>query len=161
MPVFEREVRVSAPLEDVWEFHATADGLVALTPDWMHLRIEETRGPDGEPEPEELEPGAIVVSSIRPFGVAPEQRWVSEIVAREVGESEAMFRDVMVEGPFPEWEHTHRFHAAGDLATIVHDRVEYELPGGAFGRFAGPLGFVGMEPMFRFRHRRTKELLEA
>ena len=38
MPVFEREVRVSAPLSDVWEFHATADGLVALTPDWMHLR---------------------------------------------------------------------------------------------------------------------------
>ena len=133
MPVFEREVRVSAPLEDVWEFHATADGLVALTPDWMHLRVEETRGPDGEPDPEVLEPGAVVVSSIQPFGVGPRQRWVSEIVVR----------------------------AAGDLATIVHDRVAYELPGGSLGELAGPLGFVGMEPMFRFRHRKTKELLEA
>src|SRR6056297_3872086 len=103
MPVFEREVRVSAPLDDVWEFHATADGLVALTPDWMHLRVEETRGPDGEPDPAVLEPGAVVESSIQPFGVGPRQRWVSEIVAREAGDDEAMFRDVMVEGPFPKW----------------------------------------------------------
>jgi ligand-binding SRPBCC domain-containing protein len=161
MPVFEREVRVSAPFEDVWEFHSTADGLVALTPDWMHLRVEETTGPDGERDPEVLETGATIVSSVRPFDVGPRQRWVSEIVAREAEDGEAMFRDVMVEGPFPEWEHTHRFHAAGDLATVVHDRVAYELPGGALGRAAGPLGFLGMEPMFRYRHRKTRELLEA
>jgi len=161
MQVFEREVRVSAPLDDVWEFHATADGLVALTPDWMHLRVEETRGPDGEPDPAVLETGSIVESSIQPFGVGPRQRWVSEIVAHEAGGEDAMFRDVMREGPFPEWEHTHQFRAAGDLATIVHDRVAYELPGGPLGRLVGPLGFVGMEPMFRFRHRKTKALLEA
>lgn len=161
MPVFEREVRVSAPLEDVWEFHATADGLVALTPDWMHLRVEEARGPDGEPEPEELESGSTVVSSIQPFGVGPRQRWVSDIVAREEGDHEAMFRDVMREGPFPFWEHTHRFRADGPDATIVEDHVEYELPGGPLGRAVGPLGVVGFEPMFRFRHRETKRLLEA
>jgi len=161
MPVFEREVRVSAPLDDVWEFHATADGLVALTPDWMHLRVEETRGPDGEPDPAELTAGSVVVSSIQPFGVGPRQEWVSEIVAREEREHDAMFRDVMREGPFPEWEHTHQFRAAGDFATIVHDRVEYELPGGRLGKLAGPLGFIGMEPMFRFRHRKTRELLDG
>jgi len=161
MPVFEREVRVSAPLSDVWAFHATAEGLVALTPDWMHLRVEETRSPDGEPDPEELLPGSVVVSSIQPFGVGPRQQWISEIVARESGETEAMFRDVMTEGPFPEWEHTHQFRAAGELATVVHDRVEYRLPGGPLGRLAEPFGFVGMEPMFRFRHKQTKELLEA
>ncbi|MBX0321614.1 SRPBCC family protein [Halomicroarcula sp. F13] len=161
MPVFEREVRVSAPLSEVWEFHSTADGLVALTPDWMHLRVEETRGPDGDPDPEVLEAGSVVVSSVKPFGVAPRQRWVSEIVAREESEAEAMFRDVMTEGPFPEWEHTHRFRADGDDATIVHDRVEYELPGGPLGRAVGPIGFLGMEPMFRYRHRETRALLEA
>lgn len=161
MPVFEREVRVSAPFDDVWEFHATADGLEALTPNWMHLQVEEATGPDGEPDPEVLGTGATIVSAIQPFGVGPRQRWVSEIVARDIDSGEAMFRDVMREGPFPEWEHTHQFHAAGDLATVVHDRVEYELPGGPLGRLVGPLGFVGMEPMFRYRHRKTRELLEA
>ncbi|WP_254273969.1 SRPBCC family protein [Haloarcula marina] len=160
MPVFEREVRVAAPLSEVWEFHSTGDGLVALTPDWMHLRIEETRGPDGDPDPEVLDAGSVVVSSIRPFGVGPRQRWVSEIVAREEDDGEAMFRDVMTEGPFPEWEHTHRFRADGEDATIVRDHVEYELPGGPLGRAVGPLGFLGMEPMFRYRHRETKALLE-
>jgi len=161
MSVFEREVRVAAPLEEVWEFHSTADGLVALTPDWMHLRVEETRGPDGEPDPEVLDTGAVIVSSVQPLGVGPRQQWVSEIVAREERDDEATFRDVMREGPFPAWEHTHRFHAVGEGATVVHDRVEYELPGGPLGRAIGPLGFVGMEPMFRFRHGKTRELLEA
>jgi len=161
MPIFEREIRVSAPLADVWEFHSTSDGLVALTPDWMNLRVEETRGPDGESDPAVLDTGSVIVSSIRPFSVGPRQQWVSEIVAREEDDQEAMFRDVMNEGPFPEWEHTHRFRADGELATIVHDRVEYELPGGPLGRAVGPLGFVGMEPMFRYRHTKTRELLEA
>jgi hypothetical protein len=38
--------------------------------------------------------------------------------------------------------------------------VEYELPGGALGRAVSPLGWVGFEPMFRGRHKKTKELLE-
>ncbi|WP_276271366.1 SRPBCC family protein [Haloarcula litorea] len=160
MDTYERRVRVAAPLSEVWAFHASGDGLVALTPDWMHLRIEESRGPDGEPDPEVLEDGSTVVSSIRPFGVGPRQRWVSEIVAREEGDGEAMFRDVMREGPFPHWEHTHRFYADGD-ETVVEDHVEYELPGGPLGRAVGPLGVVGFEPMFRHRHRTTRELLEG
>ncbi|MBX0293728.1 SRPBCC family protein [Haloarcula nitratireducens] len=163
MVVFEREVRVAAPLPEVWAFHSTSDGLVALTPDWMHLRVEETRGPDGDPNPEVLGEGAVVISTARPFGVGPRQRWVSEIVERRFDEDEgtAVFRDVMRDGPFPKWEHTHRFRADGDDATIVHDRVEYELPGGPFGRAVGPVGFLGMEPVFRYRHQRTKELLEG
>ena len=160
MPVFEREVRVTAPLDEVWEFHATGDGLEALTPGWMNLRVEESRGPDGEPDPEVLETGSVVVSSVRPFGVGPRQRWVSEITARGESEDSAMFRDVMREGPFPHWSHTHRFRAEGDQTTVVSDHVEYELPGGPLGKLAGPFGVVGFEPMFRYRHRKTRELLE-
>lgn len=159
MPVYEREVVVDAPFERVWEFHSDESGLVALTPDWMHLRIESVEGPDGEPDPDVLDAGSKVVSSIRPFGVGPRQRWVSYIVTRQEGDGEAMFRDEMLRGPFPEWTHTHRFEAV-DGGTRVHDRVEYRLPGGPLGRAAGPLGWVGMEPMFRHRHRTTKRLLE-
>lgn len=159
METFERTVRVAAPLDEVWEFHSTSDGLVALTPDWMNIRIEEERGPDGEPNPDVLEAGSVVVSTVAPFGVLPRQRWVSEIVDRSREDGDAMFRDVMVEGPFPHWEHTHRFAAVGD-ETVITDHVEYELPGGPLGRAVGPLGFLGFEPMFRYRHRETKRLLE-
>ncbi|PSP93263.1 cyclase [Halobacteriales archaeon QS_4_62_28] len=159
MSVYERSVRVDAPLERVWDFHSKGSGLEALTPDWMNLVIEESRGPDGEPDPEILEAGAVIVSSVRPFGVGPRQNWTSEIVTREEGDDHAMFRDLMTDGPFRHWEHTHRFVADGD-ATLVHDRVEYQFPGGSLGKAIGPFAYVGFEPMFRFRHRKTRELLE-
>jgi len=66
---------------------------------------------------------------------------------------------VMRDGPFEHWAHTHRFVADGE-ETVLTDSVEYELPLGALGRALGPLAVVGFEPMFRYRHRRTKALLE-
>ena len=160
MARYERSVRVRAPLADVWEFHSTADGLVALTPDWMGLEIEDVRGPDGERDPAVLGTGSVIRSSVRPFDVGPRQTWLSEIVTREHEGGSAYFRDVMSDGPFEEWTHTHLFYADGG-ETIVRDCVEYELPFGALGRAAGPFAVVGFEPMFRYRHRRTKALLEA
>lgn len=159
MPTYERSVRVAAPFEEVWDFHSTEEGLVALTPGWMNIRIDAVRGPGGEPDPDVLEAGSVVESSVRPFGVGPRQSWDSDIVARERDGGSAYFRDVMSDGPFREWTHTHMFYA-DDGATVVRDRVEYALPFGALGEAVGPLARVGLEPMFRYRHRQTKEILE-
>lgn len=155
MAVYERRCRIPAPLPDVWEFHSKIEGLTAVTPSWLDLRVESVRGPDGEPDPAVLETGTEVSLSMRPFGVGPRQGWTSRIVERERTDRAAWFRDEMVEGPFPRWVHTHRFHAAGE-ETIVTDRVEYRLP-----FVPGPLsaiGWPGFEAMFAFRHRRTKRL---
>ncbi|MFD1587569.1 SRPBCC family protein [Halorientalis brevis] len=159
MAVYQREVRVAAPFEDVWEFHSRVTGLEALTPDWMNLDVESVTGPDGESDPGILEAGSRIQSSIRPLGIGPRQNWTSVIVDREEGDGAAMFRDEMEGGPFREWEHTHSFFADGD-GTLVRDRIEYELPLGGLGRRLGPLATVGLGPMFCYRHRRTKELLE-
>ncbi|WP_123538837.1 SRPBCC family protein [Halosimplex salinum] len=157
MPVYERETVVDAPFEAVWDFHSRPSGLEALTPDWMHLRVESAVGPDGDPDPDVLDTGSKIESTIAPFGVAPRQRWVSYIAAREESDGEGVFRDEMMRGPFPKWVHTHTFEAV-DGGTRIHDHVEYELP--VVRGLLGPLGWVGFEPMFRHRHRKTKELLE-
>ncbi|WP_049987792.1 SRPBCC family protein [Halobellus rufus] len=159
MATYSRLTRVSAPLEDVWEFHSDVSGLEALTPDWMNLRVESVTGPDGDPDPEVLEVGSEIQLSMRPLGVGPRQRWTSVIVDREADEERASFRDEMRGGPFARWIHTHTFVADGE-ETIVEDAVEYELPGGEIGGAASPLAVVGFEPMFRARHRKTRELLE-
>lgn len=159
MPVYERSTHVAAPFEEVWEFHSRASGLEALSPDWLDLRVEATTGPDGEADPGVLEAGSTVVSSARPFGVGPRQRWRSVILDRRETEAHALFRDEMRGGPFAEWEHTHRFSREGD-GTRVHDRIAYALPGGPVGTLVSPAACVGLDPMFRYRHRRTKELLE-
>ena len=159
MPVYHREVRVAAPFDEVWEFHSQISGLEALTPGWMNLEIESVTGPDGEPDPEVLDAGSRAESSMRPFGVGPRQGWTSVIVEREEGDGSAHFVDEMEGGPFRHWRHTHRFFADGD-ETVVNDRVEYRLPLGPIGDAVGPLARIGLEPMFRYRHRKTKELLE-
>ena len=160
MATYSRQTRVAAPLSEVWAFHSKISGLEALTPEWMNLDVVAVRGPDGEPDPEELLTGSKVRMSMRPLGIGPAQRWTSHIVEREYGDGTAMFRDEMIGGPFRKWVHTHQFYADGD-ETVVKDHLEYELPGGPAGRAASPAAVVGFEPMFRYRHRKTKELLES
>ncbi|MXR42234.1 cyclase [Halobaculum sp. WSA2] len=161
MSTYRRRVRVAAPLDEVWEFHSDISGLEALTPGFMNLRVERVVGPDGEPDPDALLAGTDIEMSARPFGVGPRQTWTSRIEDREedLDDGRASFVDSMEGGPFPMWRHTHRFYERGD-STVVDDEVRYELPGGALGRTVSPLGWVGFEPMFRYRHRTTRELLE-
>jgi len=158
MPIYTRETRVDAPFDEVWAFHSQVSGLEALTPGFMNLEVEGVTGPDGESDPEVLEPGSRIDMAMRPGGVGPRQTWTSVITDREEREGSAHFRDEMEGGPFPQWVHTHRFFA-DDGATIVYDQVEYSLP--VVGGALGPLGnWVGFEPMFRYRHRKMRELLE-
>jgi len=173
MPTYQREVRVAAPLDDVWAFHSRVDGLEALTPDWMGLRVESVHRPgddrDGDADERDgddvLDAGTEIRLSVRPLGVGPRQRWTSCITRREGGDGAAVFEDEMVDGPFPEWHHRHQFYAVSDDETLVRDRVTYELPIvgrlPAVGGLLGPLGWLGFEPMFRERHRRTKRILEG
>ncbi|MFB6087323.1 MAG: SRPBCC family protein [Haloarculaceae archaeon] len=157
MDTFERQTRVAAPLDAIWEFHATVDGLRALTPPWMHLRVESVTGPDGERDVSELVSGTTIEMSVRPFDVGPRQSWTARIGARERGDGAAYFRDEMLDGPFRRWVHTHSFFADG-AETLLRDSVEYETPLGSPGDAVAP-AFLG--PFFRYRHRRTRSLLEA
>ncbi len=160
MATYRRETVIDAPLEDVWAFHSTIDGLKALTPSFMHLEVHRITGPNGETTPDELDVGSRIEMSVRPLGIAPTQEIVSVITERQFDGSEGSFCDIMETGPFPTWKHTHRFIAEGDRTRLI-DRIEYELPGGALGRMVSPLGRIGFAPMFRNRHRTTKRLLEA
>lgn len=164
MPTYQRRTRVAAPLEDVWAFHSTVEGLTAVTPDFLDLRVEAVIDPDGDvasdPADVELVEGCRLRLSIVPLGVGPRQRWTSRITDRSGTGGTRWFEDVMVDGPFATWEHTHLFFGDGD-ETIIEDRVRYDLPLGAVGRALGPVAVVGFQPMFRFRHRRTRTLLEG
>ncbi|ELY61632.1 SRPBCC family protein [Natronolimnohabitans innermongolicus] len=166
MAVYERQTTIDAPLESVWQFYSRVEGLEAVTPDWMGLRIESVIGPDGEANPDPLVAGSEVALSMRPFGVGPRQYVTSRITVRERTDGGAVFRDEMIHGPFAHWLHTHAFYPDGER-TILRDRVEYELPGGespGIGRLVGvaaSFAWLGFEPMFRVRHRRTKVRLES
>lgn len=160
MAIFERETLVRAPLDEVWEFYSAIDGLVALTPGWFGLRVESVTGPDGSADPPALIEGTTIDLSVQPLGIGPRQRTTSRIEEHRREDDVAILRDRMIEGPFAEWLHTHVFEAV-DGGTLVRDRVEYRLPCGAAGRLAARAMVVGLAPTFRYRHRRTRELLEG
>lgn len=158
MAVYERSSVVHAPLEAVWTFQSAVDGLVAVTPSWFDLRVEAVVGPDGEADPDALVEGSEVSLSMRPLGFGPRQSWTSRITHHERTDSRAVFRDEMVDGPFPRWLHSHQFTETS-AGTRLTDRVEYELPLGP-ARGLSWLAWPGFEGVFTFRHRRTKRLLE-
>ncbi len=161
MAVFERSTLVRAPFEDVWRFHSTVEGLVAVTPDWLGLRVESVVGPEGERDPAELAVGSEVTLSVRPLGVGPRLSWTSRITRRERRDDRAEFTDEMVDGPFRRWHHTHRFAAepAEPAGTRLTDRVEYELPLGP-ARGLSALAWPGLAATFANRQRQTRRLLE-
>lgn len=155
---YRRRTTVDAPLSTVWDFQTRIGGLRAVTPDWMDLRVESVEAPDGEAGGDRLGPGTSVHLSVRPFGLGPRQTWTSTIVGWERGDDVAWFRDEMTGGPFPRWVHTHRVEAAGE-ATVLTDLVEYRLP--LVPAVLSPVGRSFFEPLFAYRHRRTRRLLEA
>lgn len=157
MATFERETTVDAPLSRVWAFHSTVDGLDALTPDWLDLAVEEIRWPGERPTDGVLVAGTLLRLSVRPLGVGPRRRWVSEIIRRETGDGWAAFRDEMRQGPFREWRHTHRFASTVDGGTRIRDSVEYET---TLGPAADAAAWPAMALAFADRHRRTRRLLE-
>lgn len=161
MPTYHRETWIDAPLQDVWAFHSRIEGLTSVTPAFLDLRVDRVVGPDGTEDPEVLEEGTRIDLSARPFDVGPRQSWTSIVTEREHGDGEAHFRDEMEDGPFPHWEHTHRFYAGDSGETLLSDRVEFRLPFGGLGEAVAGVADLGFEPMFAFRHRRTKRLLEA
>lgn len=159
MATYRRETRIEAPLPAVWSFHSQIDGLEALTPGFVNLRVDRVVGPDGTPNPDELVEGSRIHLTTRPLGL-PGGSFVSVITHREQDDGYAQFVDTMEDGPLPRWQHTHTFRADGDGVRLI-DEVDYRLPGGSVGDLLGPLGWLGFEPAFRYRHRRTKQLLEG
>ena len=63
------------------------------------------------------------------------------------------FRDVLLDGPFAFYEHTHSFESTSVNSSLLTDRIDYDLPLGAIGAVFGS-GFAHQtfERVFHFRH---------
>lgn len=153
MRVFTHEGRLTAPLDDVWEFHASVDAVTEIAPDWLGLEVEYVDG--SQP----FEEGTRIGMSVDPPG-APRMTWTSIITDVEKGSREARFVDRMRDGPFPSWTHTHTFRA-GDDGTYMRDRIEYSLPWWMLGWIGEPFFGLALKLVFRHRLKKTEELVSG
>jgi uncharacterized protein len=141
--------RIEASAERLFRWHAEPGALERLTPPWERIQTIE-RAPgirDGDS-------GAMWVY-LGPFRVRWSFKHRDYIEGRQ-------FRDVQTSGPFRSWEHTHLITPEGPEACRLEDRIEYELPLGAFGNFlGGSLVRRKLERAFAYRHRVTAEAMHA
>ena len=132
--------------EEVFGFFSDPWNLEAITPPWLRFRILDA--------PARLERGSLLRYRLRLFGVP--LGWRTEIAQWQPPRS---FTDVQVAGPYPYWEHTHRFRPVTG-GTEVYDHVRYRVPGGPI---AAPLERLlvrrRLEEIFDYRRERLAVLL--
>ncbi len=142
--VFEDELLLPLPRDEVFAFFADAGNLEAITPPWLRFRLT-------TPRPIAMREGARIDYRLRVRGIP--LRWTSRIA---VWDPPHRFVDVQERGPYRLWRHEHRFEQAPE-GTRTIDRVEYRVPGG--GLVDRWLVRPDVERIFAYRKRRLRELL--
>ncbi|HEY4239426.1 MAG TPA: SRPBCC family protein [Kofleriaceae bacterium] len=135
---FERTQRVPRPRADVFSFFADAANLEVLSPAFLHFKIL-------TPLPIAMHAGALIDYKIKLYGVS--MTWQTLI---ETWEPDARFVDTQVSGPYKAWHHEHRFVDVPGGCEI-QDRVDYDVPLGAFGKLGVPIVRRTIDKIFEFR----------
>jgi uncharacterized protein (TIGR01777 family) len=145
---FQSALDVPVPVETLFAWHERPGAFERLSPPWDKAEVVEHTGG--------IRDGARVVLSV-PTGPI-HTRWVIEHRAYI---ENRQFKDVLQEGPFAKFEHTHRFEARGLRDSRLTDSIDYALPLGALGAAAG--GWYAartLERVFRYRHALLRNDLE-
>jgi ligand-binding SRPBCC domain-containing protein len=148
--VLRREQLLDADLERAFAFFSRAENLEAITPPWLRFRVT-------TPSPIEMGPGTLISYRLRLHG-APIS-WRTRI---EEWDPPHGFVDRQLAGPYRLWHHTHRFEAAGEGRTRMHDIVRYAHRLGPLGPLAQRLVVErDLERIFDFRRDAIADLLRA
>ncbi|HET6384447.1 MAG TPA: SRPBCC family protein [Armatimonadota bacterium] len=148
MPRFTRSVEISAPIDQVFEFHTNPRNIIRVAPPGSHTELVSASD-------ETLKPGSRVI-------VRSTQAGIPVRIEAEVTRIEApnLLQDRQVSGPFAHWIHTHRFEKTPGGARLI-DEIDYELPMGPLGSFLmGRLVARELRETFAYRQEQTRRLLE-
>jgi ligand-binding SRPBCC domain-containing protein len=114
--IFEAELELPRPREEVFPFFAKAENLQTITPPSLGFRIL-------TPLPIEMRQGTLIDYKISLHGVP--MTWRTEITHWE---PPFEFEDSQLSGPYKQWIHRHTFTDTGRGTTLMKDVVRYRLP---------------------------------
>ena len=140
MQEFRKQVQAPVSVEALFAWHERAGAFERLSPPWDRPKVLEHTGG--------IRDGAKVVLQVH-AGPVP-TTWTLEhrdyIANRQ-------FRDVMRDGPFASWEHTHGFAPIDAHASTLDDHIRYALPLGDLGSaVAGAYTQRTLARVFAYRH---------
>lgn len=142
--LFQSEVWLPRPREEVFRFFGDVRNLQAITPPFLNFVVL-------TPAPIAMRAGALIDYKLRVRGIP--LRWRTLI--RE-WEPPFRFVDEQLRGPYRQWIHEHTFEER-DGGTLTRDVVRYSVFGGALIDWL----FVrrDVQKIFAYREKRLKELL--
>ncbi|MFO7557739.1 MAG: TIGR01777 family oxidoreductase [Desulfobacterales bacterium] len=112
---FTKRSRISAPVEEVFKWHARPGAIERLSPPWDPLKILIPS--------EGIQKGSEVLLEMKagsfPF------KWLARHTEYQENK---FFQDRQIRGPFTEWVHSHRFEPDGENACLLEDHIKYKLP---------------------------------
>ncbi len=140
MQEFRKIVQAPVPVEALFAWHEREGAFERLSPPWDRPKVLEHTGG--------IRDGARVVLQVH-AGPVP-TTWRLEhrdyIANRQ-------FRDVMRDGPFAAWEHTHGFAPVDATSSTLDDHIRYALPLGPLGQaVAGGFTQRTLGRVFAYRH---------
>jgi ligand-binding SRPBCC domain-containing protein len=142
---FQRQQWVPRPIDEVFDFFASAANLELLTPPWLKFHIVTS-------PPVTMAAGTLIEYRIHWHFIR--MRWISEIVEWL---PPTRFVDIELKGPYKMWHHTHSFVAERN-GTTIRDDIRYALPLGILGAIANRLSVRrDLERIFDYRTKRVSE----
>jgi len=145
--VLNRELRIGAPIDEVFDFFADAGNLERITPPQLNFHII-------TPRPIIIGKGALIDYRLNLHGLP--MTWRTEI---SIWEPPNRFVDQQLSGPYKQWIHTHTFTALGPAETLIGDEVRYRLPLEPLGDVAHFIVRGELDKIFDHRQKAVAELL--
>ncbi len=150
MPQFVRRSPMPVSARALFDWHERSGAFERLTPAWQPTRVISRTGG--------ITNGSRVEVEVPVLGGLIHQRMLMEHRDYVAGSS---FTDVLIEGPFARWTHTHTMEPQADGTSVLVDAIDYALPIGALGEaVAGWFVRGQLDELFAFRHARTRSDLE-
>lgn len=143
MAVFRKRKSFNCTREQLFDWHEREGAVNRLTPPWEKAEVIEKEGG--------ITDGSRMKMKVK---IGPLSREWTAIHKNYKRPEE--FTDVMVKGPFKEWQHRHGFFEEGS-GSALEDRITYKLPLSPLSDIiAGHQAEKKLEKMFAYRYRITE-----
>lgn len=143
---FRASTCLAASAETMFAFHSDPRNIVHVMPPTLKLVSLQTDGPAQE--------GSLIEFHCRDWGFIP-MRWKCRW---HTVQPPSVLVDEMLEGPFAQFVHEHRFEPLAEGGCVMHDTITYAFGRSWWGKLISETAVrLYLKLLFTYRHHRTRQ----
>lgn len=143
---FHASTPLAASAEVMFAFHSDPHNIVHVMPPTLKLVSLQTDGPAQE--------GRLLELHCRDWGIIP-MRWKCRW---HTVQPPTVLVDEMLEGPFAQFVHEHRFEPLAEGGCVMHDTITYAFGRSWWGKLISETAVrLYLKLLFTYRHHRTRQ----